>query len=134
METVTAEPDLITIDEEALLGMPVDEAAALLEDEGFEVDTEEAASNEPAGTVIQVIPTGELPAGSAVHLRYSVSPPPAPTTQAPRSRTPRRPRHRLRRRRPPLRTTAGRNSLPAPVARRSSHHAAGPDPRGRSQP
>ncbi|WP_460682680.1 protein kinase domain-containing protein [Nesterenkonia populi] len=83
VETVTAEPELIDIDQEALLGLPVEEAAAILEDQGFEVETEEAASNEPAGTVIQVIPTGEMPPGSVIHLRYSAGPPPAPTTQAP---------------------------------------------------
>ncbi|NLS10800.1 serine/threonine protein kinase [Nesterenkonia sp. MY13] len=82
--TETAEPELITVDEEELVGMPVDEARELLEDEGLQVQTEQVPSNEPEGIVTGVTPAGEFPPGATVILFFSAGPPPPPaTTEAP---------------------------------------------------
>lgn len=94
-ETVTAEPDTIAFDEEDLVGLEVTEAAEILEDLGFEVETESVESQEPAGIVTRVIPPGgEYPPGTTITLFYSAGPPPAqhtpapqPTTQAPPQQT-----------------------------------------------
>ncbi len=82
-ETATAEPELVEVDEESLLGLPLEEAVALLEDEGLEVLSEQVVSNQPAGTITGVTPAGSLPPGATVTLFYSAGPPPPPTTTAP---------------------------------------------------
>lgn len=58
-----------------LVGMPVDEATAALEDLAFEVATVSAASDRPDGTVTQVDTTGRRPVGSTVTLTVAEAPP-----------------------------------------------------------
>ncbi|WP_120003309.1 protein kinase domain-containing protein [Nesterenkonia muleiensis] len=83
-QTATAEPDLIEVDEDELLGLAVDEAVELLDGQGLQVETEEVASQQAAGVVTGVTPAGSLPPGTTVTLFFSAGPPPPPaTTQAP---------------------------------------------------
>lgn len=71
VETVTQEPDLVEVVEEDLLGMPVDEAAGLLEEEGLAVEAQEVQAGAAPGAVTGVTPAGSLPEETTVTLFYA---------------------------------------------------------------
>ncbi|MFD5822205.1 protein kinase domain-containing protein [Nesterenkonia xinjiangensis] len=83
-ETFTAEAEIVTIDEADFLGMTLEVATEQLTEMGLVVEAEEVESPQPAGTVVAVAPTGQVPAGSTVRLSYSVGLEslPSPTDQA----------------------------------------------------
>lgn len=86
-ETFITEPDLVEVVEEDLVGLPLEEATEILQEQGLEVEPEPMPnSTEPEGTVTRVAPTGAIPPGATVTLFYSApesqpqpDQPPAPT-------------------------------------------------------
>lgn len=59
-----------------LVGAPVEDATATLEELGFAVETSEQASDQAAGTVLSVDPTGRQEVGTTIALVVAVAPQP----------------------------------------------------------
>ncbi|MDS2174244.1 protein kinase [Nesterenkonia sp. CL21] len=92
-ETFTAEAETVQVDEGDFIGLTVEAASAALQDLALEVETQEVESAQPAGVVVAIGPTGQVPVGATVTLSYSTGsetapppedqPSPAPDTDGP---------------------------------------------------
>ena len=83
-ETLTAEAQLVQVDETELVGTALEAATERLTQRGLQIESEETESAQPAGTVTAVAPSGEVPSGSTITLFYSAGTEsrPTPTEQA----------------------------------------------------
>jgi hypothetical protein len=91
-----------------VIGQPVAEAKARLEQAGFQVAIAEAASDKPAGTVLSQLPLGgaSAPKGSAIALTVAGRVATAPAQTTPATPAPARP--------PSVQITATPTAIPAP--------------------
>ncbi|GAA1141113.1 protein kinase domain-containing protein [Nesterenkonia lutea] len=70
-ETITPGTEMVEISEASLLGLSLDEATVSLQQAGMQVQPEPVVSNQPAGVVTGVAPTGSVPVGSTITVLYS---------------------------------------------------------------
>ena len=71
---VQVTPATVVVDPQALIGLSIDDATKALQVLGMEVDTNPVASEQPAGTVLDVSPSGALTPGTHVTLSVSTGP------------------------------------------------------------
>lgn len=86
-------PETASIMADDYVGSDIRTVEAALRDLGMDVTSEEVPGQEPAGTVLTLSHTGDVPVGTLITVRYSAGPAPEPTTQSPtptptRSETP----------------------------------------------